>query len=388
MLFPIAASGPQAETMTLLTDEYNDSQDDVTIEPVYSGSYADTMTKARAMFDAGKPPDLLIASSSELFNLIDLDMVVPFEDIVGDAEWLDSFYPALMVNSTLDDKTYGVPFQRSTVVQYVNMDALAGAGIDAAPTTWDELESVATAVSQAGTTDYGLEIPSSAFADWLFAALAYQNGIELSSADGTEAYIDDPASIEALEYWIHLGEVGASPSGSVEWATTPKDFIEQKAAIIWTTSGNLASIRDQASFDFAVTPLPSEKQAGSPTGGANLYVFKTGDEGKQTAAAEFVEWITAPEQSARWSIATGYVASSPAAYETTTMTDYVADFPEALVARDQLADFTRALGWHGNSRVNKALQDAIVAALVGDASAKDALEGAQATAEEILARYQ
>jgi sn-glycerol 3-phosphate transport system substrate-binding protein len=63
------------------------------------------------------------------------------------------------------------------------------------------------------------------------------------------------------------------PAGAIEWGTTPKDFLEQKAAMVWTTTGNLTNIRTNASFPFGVAMLPGIKHPGSPTGGGNFYVF-------------------------------------------------------------------------------------------------------------------
>ena len=82
--------------------------------------------------------------------------------------------------------------------------------------------------------------------------------------------------------------------------------------------------------------LPPKARGGSPTGGGNFYIFKSGDKAKREAA------LSSPASSARrsarreWGIATGYVATRPDAWETEAMKKYVAEFPAAVVARDQL----------------------------------------------------
>ena len=391
LLFPIAVGGPLTQIMDKLVTKYRETRGNVEVKAIYSGTYDETMTKARAQFKAGQPPDVLIASAVELFNLRDLDMIVAYDDVLKgtDTSWLKRYYEAFMVNSRQDGKTWGLPFQRSTIIQYYNKDAFRAAGLDPnrPPGTWEELRDMAVKLSKAGTTKYGLQIPSDNFTDWLFAALAWQNGLALVNADGNQAYFNDPKAVEALQFWVDLGKAGAVPAGSVSWATTPKDFVEGKTAMMWTTTGNLTNVRKQAKFDFGVSALPTHVQPGSPTGGANLYVFKTGDHAKERAAAEFAKWMSDPEQAAEWSIATGYVGSSPAAYETAAMKAYVASFPAAVVARDQLAHYTRSPGLHGNARANSALADAIQAALAGTKTPKEALDGAQKTAEGVLARF-
>src|SRR3546814_7706051 len=68
--------------------------------------------------------------SIDAYDLIEQDLIVPFEDIEGvSAEWLDSFYPALMANSRIEGKTWGIPFQRSTIVAYYNKDKFREAGL-------------------------------------------------------------------------------------------------------------------------------------------------------------------------------------------------------------------------------------------------------------------
>ncbi|MGH8798003.1 MAG: ABC transporter substrate-binding protein [Caldimonas sp.] len=391
LLFPIAVGGPLTQIMDKLVTRYHETHKNVEVKAIYSGTYDETMTKARAQFKAGQPPDVLIASATELFNLRDLDMIVSYDDVLKgtDTSWLKRYYEAFMVNSQQDGKTWGLPFQRSTIIQYYNKDAFRKAGLDPnhPPATWEELKDMAVKLGKSGAAKFGLQIPSDNFTDWLFAALAWQNGVALVNADGNQAHFNDPKVVEALAFWVELGKAGAVPPGSVSWATTPKDFIEGKTAMMWTTTGNLTNVRKQAKFDFGVSALPSHVQPGSPTGGANLYVFKTGEHDKERAAAEFAKWMSDPEQAAEWSIATGYVGSSQAAYDTPAMKAYTASFPAALVARDQLAHYTRSPGMHGNFRANSALADAIQAALAGTKTPKEALDGAQKTADGVLARF-
>jgi sn-glycerol 3-phosphate transport system substrate-binding protein len=133
--------------------------------------------------------------------------------------------------------------------------------------------------------------------------------------------------------------------------------------------------------------LPAKEQRGSPTGGGNFYVFKSASPEQQKAAVKFIRWATAPERAAEWSIKTGYVAVTPAAYETETMKAYVKDFPPALVARDQLKHAVAELSVHDNGRIYKIVNDAVQAAVTGTQSPQEALESAQKQSERVLSRY-
>jgi sn-glycerol 3-phosphate transport system substrate-binding protein len=186
---------------------------------------------------------------------------------------------------------------------------------------------------------------------------------------------------------VDLGKAGIHPPGVVEWGTTPKDFFERKAAMIFTTTGNLTNVKTNAKFDFGVAMIPGNARKGSPTGGGNFYISKKATPAQQEAAFKFIKWVTQPERAAEWSMDTGYVAVSPAAYGTDTLRKYGRDFPPALVARDQLPMSVAELSTHENQRVTKALNDGLQAALTGTKTPAQAMQDAQREADRILRAY-
>jgi sn-glycerol 3-phosphate transport system substrate-binding protein len=331
-----------------------------------------------------------------MFTLVDEDAIIPFDTLLTtevDKAWLKSFYPAFMENSQTDGKTWGIPFQRSTIVMYWNKDAFKAAALnpDNAPDTWDELVAYGRKLTKRtgdNTTQWGVQIPSTGFPYWLFQGLTTANKVRLMNQAGTETYFDKPEVIEALQYWVDLSrKEKIHPPGVVEWGTTPKDFFEGKVAIMWTTTGNLTNVKKNASFPFGVAMLPAHNGRGSPTGGGNFYLFKKMTDEQRSAALKFVKWMTEPERAADWGIKTGYVAVRPDAWETSAMKKYVADFSAAAVARDQLKYSVAELSTHENQRVTKALNDGLQAALNGTKTAEQAMKDAQREAMRILRPY-
>jgi len=395
--FPVAVGGKAADTIQELTDEYVANNEGVNIDAVYAGSYSDTVTKALTASRGGKPPQLSVILSVDMFTLIDEDVIIPFDDLVEtdeDKVWLESFYPAFMQNSQTGGKTYGIPFQRSTPVLYWNKEAFAEAGLDpeTPPKTWEETIEMGKKLvkkDDAGNvTRWGVRIPSSGFPYWLFQGLTTQNDVILANSDGNETNFDDPKVVEALEYLVALStEHGVMSPGIVEWGATPKAFFEGQTAMMWTSTGNLTNVRDNAPFDFGVGLLPAKERFGAPTGGGNFYIFRESTDEQKVAAFDFVKWITAPGQAAKWSIATGYVAPSPAAWETVEMQEYAADFPPALVARDQLEHAVAELSTYENQRVTGIFNDALASAITGSKSPAEALSEAQEKADAILEAY-
>jgi len=391
MYYPIAVGGPLTEVVDGIVDAFEAENPDITVNAIYAGNYDDTRIKALSALNSGDPAQLAVMFSIDAYDLIEQDLIVAFDDIVTTAEesaWLDSFYPALMANSTIEGKTWGIPFQRSTIVAYYNKDMFRAAGLDPekAPTTWDEMVEMGKALTS--DDHYGLMIPSTGYPYWMFQALAIQNGKELMSSDGLETYFDDPAVVETLEFWRALAsEHGVMPEGTVEWGTLRQAFLEGQTAMMWHSTGNLTAVKNNATFDFGVAMLPANIRPGSPTGGGNFYIFRDSTDEEKAAAMKLIKFMTSPDQAAAWSIATGYMGVSPAAYETGALQSYTAEFPPALVARDQLDHAVAEFSTFETARVREGLNNAIQVALTGTKPAVEALAEAQEAAERLLAAY-
>jgi sn-glycerol 3-phosphate transport system substrate-binding protein len=395
--YPVAVGGPITKIIDGLATDFEKENPGIKLKPIYSGSYQESITKALTAMKSGDPPVTSILLSTDMFTLIDEDAIVPFDDLIKtpeDQAWLKSFYPAFMENSQTGGKTWGIPFQRSTIVLYYNKEAFKEAGLDPnrPPANWKEQVEYAQKLTKRDAfgkvTQWGIQIPSSGFPYWLFQALAIEAGTNLMNSAGTQTYYDRPEVIEGLSYWVDLvNKYKVHPEGIVEWGTTPKDFFEKKVAMMWTTTGNLTNVRTNAKFDFGVAMLPAGKQRGSPTGGGNFYLFKKSTPVQREAAFKFIKWATSPQRAAQWGIDTGYVAVRADAWDTPTMKQYVAGFPAAAVARDQLPYAKAELSTHDNQRVTKALNDGLQAALTGTKTPEQAMKDAQRESERLLRTY-
>lgn len=395
--FPVAVRGEITQLMDKMVNEFEASHPGIDIEPVYGGTYKETLDKVLTANKNGVPPTLAVLHAVDIYTLLDADAIVPFDERAepSDADCLKDFYAAFLANSRAVGKTWGIPFQRSVILLYWNKRAFREAGLDPErpPRNWAEMRDMAGKLTLRGgrgsVTRWGLQIPSSAFAYWLFQGLVATNGGKLMNESGTETYFDDPAAVAALEYWVGLSSTDAvHPPGIVEWGKTPDDFVHERVAMIWTTSGNLSGINRDAGFDFGVAELPASKKFGVPTGGGNFYIFKNSSPVRRAAALKFVKWMTDPQRAAQWSIATGYIAVRKSAWETATMKQYVRQFPLAKVALASLENAVPELSTHENQRVTKVLNDALASALTGAQTPRQALGDAQRKATRILRPYQ
>jgi sn-glycerol 3-phosphate transport system substrate-binding protein len=393
MYYPVAVGGPLTKIVDGMVDDFMKENPGIKVKAIYAGNYNDARIKALAALKSGQPAQLSVMFSIDIYELIEQDAIIAFDDVVeSDAEkaWLDSFYPTLMENGRTAGKTWGIPFQRSTIVMYYNKDAFRAAGLDPEkpPATWDELVAAGKKLTQSDGSQWGAMIPSTGYPYWMFGAMTMQNGQVLMNGEGNTTYYDHPDVVAALQFWKDLGaKHGIMPEGTIEWGTLRQNFLEGKTAIMWHSTGNLTAVKKNAKFDFGVAMLPASKRRGTPTGGGNFYIFKQTTPEERKAAMRLVKFMTSPERSAEWSMKTGYMGVSPAAYETPQLMNYVKEFPYAAVARDQLAYATAELSTYQTGRVRKLLDDAIQAALTGAKTPEAALKEAQAQADRLLKPY-
>ena len=394
--FPVSVSGPLAKVMDGMVADFNRLQPGIHVEPVFAGGYFETMAKTQTAVQGGTPPDVAVLLSTDLFTLLDMDAIIPLDGFIeesGGDRFRQDFFEAFWLNARIGRTIYSIPFQRSTIVLYYNKDAFARAGLDpnAPPRTWAELREVAqklTVRDASGTvTRWGVGIPTTGFTYWLFQGFVAEAGGTLANPEGTEVYYNTPQTRRALGFWLALQDAGVQPPNVTEWGTLPTEFIAGKFAMVYHSTGSLTFVHTNASFPFGTAFMPAEARYGTPTGGGNLYIFKRIHAARQRAAWQFVQWMTAPQQAARWSEASGYVAVRRSAFNIKLYQEYAARFPQAATARDQLAYAQAELSTHNSGQVQKVLSDNLQAALTRTRTPAQALAAAQAQADQILRRF-
>ncbi|MFZ5902068.1 MAG: extracellular solute-binding protein [Chloroflexota bacterium] len=392
VFYPVAVDAPIAKILNGYIEAFQAEYPYITVEPVFSGGYADVQTAIQTTIDGGgEPPALAVLLATSLYDLINADYIAPLDDYVasmdnGDA-YVNDFLPAFLANSYYDGQLWSIPFQRSAVVLYYNADMFEQAGLEP-PTSWDSWAAAAQTLTVASgdATNWGMHF-SSDWPYWLFQPLAIGNGQNIFIDDCHVAF-NDPKVIEAIQYYNDLSAVyGAMPPGvQATWPTDPTDFASGSTAMIAHTTGSLTSILSQAQFEVGVMPYPGREEGtyASVPGGGNFYILKGAPQEKQDAAWKFIEFITSPELAADFSIQTGYIASRASAYDTDAMQAYVAEVPQALQARDALQYAQAELAIQDLGEVRGIFHSYIQKAFNGEMSPTDAMNAAQAEAEAAL----
>lgn len=395
--FPVGVNAPAVATIEALTNAWAAQNPQHTVKAVYAGNYEETTTKALTAAQAGNPPQVAVLLAIDIFTLVEEDVILPISDIATsdeDKAWIAGFFPSFMKDATFEGKTYAIPFQRSTPVFYYNKDAFREAGLDpeAPPKTWDEMIEVGKKLvvkdANGNVTRWGTRIPTLGLGGaWLFGGLVVSKGDVLSTDTGTEARFDTPAAQASLDFLLQLSEEGVMQPGGISWGDTPKAFLEGQTASMWTSTGNLAFVNDNAEFEWGVGFLPGGDGPGAPLGGGNFYIFKDTTDEERAAALDFIKFMSSPENAATWAIATGYVAPRQDAWDTPEMKAYVERLPQALVALEQLPYAQREFAVFQRAKVTQYLVDAIESVVTGGAEPAAALSAAQEKADEVLGEY-
>jgi sn-glycerol 3-phosphate transport system substrate-binding protein len=395
VFYPVAVDAPIADVLNGYIEDFQTEYPYITVEPVFSGGYTDVQTAIQTTIDGGgEPPAVAVLLATSLYDLINADYIIPLDSYVdamddGDA-YINDFLPAFLENSYYDDQLWSIPFQRSAVVLYYNVDMFNDAGLDA-PDSWQSWADAAQALTttEGDTTNWGM-LFSTDWPYWLFQPLAIGAGQNIFIDDCTVAF-DAPEVVEAIQFYNDLsGVYNAMPPGvQANWASSATDFASGMTAMVAHSSGSLSSILSQADFEVGVMPYPG-KEAGtyaSVPGGGNFYIMKGAPKEKQDAAWKFIEFISQPEYVADYSINTGYIANRYSAFDTNAMQAYIEQYPQALSTRDALEYAGAELATQNLNEVRTIFHDYIQRAFNGEMGAEEAMQAAQQEAEAALADF-
>ena len=110
--YPVAVGGPVTKTIDQMAADFGKENPDIKVNPIYSGTYQESIVKALTATKSGKPPSSRCCSSTDMFTLIDEDAIVPIDNVAkgaDDKKWLDGFYKSFMMNSQTERQDLGHP---------------------------------------------------------------------------------------------------------------------------------------------------------------------------------------------------------------------------------------------------------------------------------------
>jgi sn-glycerol 3-phosphate transport system substrate-binding protein len=329
--------GEQGEAEQEVVRRFNESQSDVVLEYQFQGTYEETAQKLTAALAAGQTPDISALSDVWWFRFYLANALAPLNDLLAANDVDTSDYVDSLFNEGVrNDVSYWLPFARSTPLFYFNRDAFAEAGLpDRGPETWDEyLEWIPSLLVEEGgnTTRHAFGHPNAAsYVAWLFQPVVWQWDGAYSDAD-FNILLNQPEAVAAGEFYkSSVGEGWALPA-----TDHVVDFNNGLTTAIMASTGDIAKITANSTFEFGTSFLPKGINFGCCTGGAGLALLANSPAEKQEAAFKYIEFATSPEITTFWSQNTGYMPVRKSAIESGEMQEFYVDNPNFKTAVEQL----------------------------------------------------
>lgn len=242
----------------------------------------------------GQGPDIFRFHNTWLPQMGEIIAPLPPEIMTG-AEFEKTFYPIHQKDLKIGKYYYGLPLTVDGLVLVYNEDLFKKAGINTAPSNWDELIEDAGKIqvtdAEGNIVTAGIAIGTASniehFSD-IFGLLLVLNGGDLANLDGPEA-------IGALEAYRRFAE---APNNT--WSETLPNavpaFIQQKVAMIIVPTWEILTIKGtDPDLKLKVVPIPK------PPGGKQASLASYWVEGvskmskNQLEAWKFLKFLTEKE---------------------------------------------------------------------------------------------
>ena len=339
----------QGKAIAELVDEFNAYQKAtyptsfIKVSASFQGGYSTQNTKLQAALSGSNNPEIAQVGVSSLplytDSVIDQRTIFTYDD-------LRDVNPGFLQYAMHKDKFVGYPYFASTNVLVVNRTLLEATGktipevseIVADPAnstwTWDYMKEVAIAATDKSDSNADNHIYGYAATGPGLYEMMYTQGVAIYNETATAINFNNAEGKAGLEFWRSMVTDGAmlnpvlDPNHGTKiqgsFALGKAGMLNSTSAVILTLYQNVVSNRKAQGldplFELDVLPYPKKTNFYSNQSGGSIVVFNNRPENKTKAAVEFLRWLQAPEQSAKFSLSTGYLPTTGAARQTTLWT--------------------------------------------------------------------
>ena len=401
-----AMTGGNNEVVVKLANDFNASQSDYKVVPTYKGGYADTMNAGIAAFRAGNAPAIMqvfeVGTATMMAAKGAVKPVYQLMKETGEKFDPQAYLPAITgYYSTSKGEMLSFPFNSSSTVMWVNLDALKKANIAEVPTTWPEVFEDAKKLKAAGYTTCGF---SNAWVTWvnLEQLSAWHNVPLASKANGLDGFdtvleFNGPLQVRHLEKLIEL-QKDKTYDYSGRTNAGEGRFTSGECPIFLTSSGFFGNVKSQAKFHWTNAPMPYYPDVkGAPQnsiiGGASLWVMggKSADEYK--GVAKFLAFLSDTDRQVYIHKASGYLPITKAAYAKAKKEDFYKDQPYLETPLKELTnkeptENSRGLRLGNMVQLRDVWAEEIEQALAGKKTAKEALDAAVSRGNTMLRQFE
>ncbi|MDM5173139.1 sn-glycerol-3-phosphate ABC transporter substrate-binding protein UgpB [Proteus mirabilis] len=401
-----AMGGALGQKVNQIASDFNASQSEYVIKPVYKGTYPETMTSAVAAFRAKNQPAIVQVFEVGTASMMGAKKAVfPVYQLMEKTN--EPFDPNSYLSTvtayytTSDGKMISLPFNSSTPVLYYNKALFKQAGIEQPPKTWKEMGAVSQKLLDAGVK-CGF---TTTWQSWTqIENFGARNNLPIATKNNGFDGSDTSFLFNQAPFVAHIQRMADwSKSGIFKYGGRQSDamplFYTQECAMVMESSAGFAGIKENMKgVDIGVSQLPYDdtlvaKPANSIIGGASLWVMAGRPDAEYNGVAKFFTYLSSPEVQADWHQATGYLPVTKAAYALTQQQGFYQQNPGADTAILQMttSDSTansKGLRFGNFLQTREIVDEELEKVWSGKQSAQAALDNAVKRGNEQLRRFE
>lgn len=325
-----AMSGANNEVVDQLAKEFNESQSEYKIVPVFKGTYPEALNAGIAAFRAKQAPAILqVFDAGSGVMMGAQGAVVPVADVLKKGGFTfdkSQYLPGIVSYYSKPDGTMlSFPYNSSSPILYYNKDTFKKAGLnpDEAPKTWPEIFEAAKKIKTSGASACGM---TSTWLTWIqtenFAAwnnVSYGTNENGLAGTKVELKVNSPLYVQHFQTLADLAKDGTFRYGG-RTSEAKQLFTSGECGILTESSGGLGDIV-KSGMNYGIGQLPYYPGEGRPQntipGGASLWVFAGKSDAEYKGIAQFFNFLSQTPIQARLHQVSGYLPVTMAAYEET-----------------------------------------------------------------------
>ena len=402
-----AMSGELGRQLEKLATDFNASQTDYRVVPVYKGNYAETVSAAIFAFRSRSQPAIvqvneiatatMMAAKGAIYPVHALmrDEAVPFQPL--------DYLPAVTGYYTdLGGNMLSFPFNASTPILYYNKEQFRKAGLDpeVAPKTWADVGAAAQRLRVSGVAcGFTTSWPS-----WINVEnLSARHDVPIATKSNGFGGLDTSLTINNPLVTRHVAQLAEWQKTKVfdysgRTSTAEPRFQNGECGIFIGSSATRADILKNAKFGvgFGALPFWGDLQ-GAPRnsiiGGATLWVLRDRPREEYKGVARFFAFLSKASVQSSWHEATGYLPITRAAFDLSRERGFYDRNPGSAISVEQMirtapTENSKGLRLGSFTLIRDVIEEELEQAFSGKKSAREALDAAVERGNRLLRQFE
>lgn len=209
----------QKDSIQDTIDGFNEIYPDIHVE-IQITPWNEYWTKLEAAASSGNMADIVTMHTNTIAKYVNGDKLEQLDDLTeyDDTFSYDNYPEGITKLFTFDEAHYGVPKDKDCVILVYNKEIFDNAGVPYPDETWtwEDLKEAAEKLTDKENGIYGFNAYNNSQEGW--GNFLYQNGGSIIDEENNVSGLDNPASIEAMEFYMELFD-NCSPSPEMQAET-------------------------------------------------------------------------------------------------------------------------------------------------------------------------